>query len=786
MSASPNNSHVHTYQRWSRVAGVFTLLVGGLVLVGWFTGNDALKTLLPGSIRMKANTALAFMLAGMALWLLHAKLADRRMVMLRRACSALVLLVGLLTLSEYVLGWNLGIDQLLVRETLEYGGVFPGRMAPLTALNFVLLGVSLLHLDGYRRVRAAQIIALPAIVLSLQAVVGYLYGVPLLYRVGELTPIALPTAITFVILGLGMLWVRPEQGWMAVMASDSPAGVMARRLLPAAVLLPIVLGWLHLLTESANLYEEVFVEALAAVVHVVIYSALVVWSVLRLHRMDLAREQAEAEVRRLNTELEERVVRRTAQLATANELVEQERDQLQTLMDNIPDTIYFKDTASRFVRVNRAQARTLGVEDPQQAVGKADAYYFAPEAAAAAQADEQLLIRTGESIIDRREMNPTPEGKPRWFSSTKVPILDQHGKVTGLVGISRDITNHVLNEKAAERANARLSSQVNQMSMIIELNEELHACAVDQEVYQVTARLVSRLFPGEQGALYAIDPVTGSVETAVAWGTPALPAQSFEVDDCWALRRGRPHFSGGDRTSEVCPHLADTPSAYSVCLPLAAAGERLGILHLRTAPSSEMRDSTDVQKQSAQLAADSLALAWANVRLRDSLREQSVRDPLTGLYNRRHMQASLERELRRAARNSKPIGIMMLDIDHFKEVNDTHGHDAGDVVLRELGRFLNEHTRGGDVACRLGGEEFIIILPEASLEQTAGRAEKHRQGFSAMRIECNGKRIDTPSLSIGVAAYPQHGTTAEELLREADTALYLAKEAGRNRVITAK
>ncbi len=308
----------------------------------------------------------------------------------------------------------------------------------------------------------------------------------------------------------------------------------------------------------------------------------------------------------------------------------------------------------------------------------------------------------------------------------------------------------------------------------------------DQEVYQVTARLLSRLFPGELGALYFIDPAQGSVETAVTWGTPALPAQTFEVDDCWALRRGRPHYAGGNRSSEVCPHVAGAPSAYMACLPLFAAGERLGILHLRTAPSSELRDSTEVQKQSAQLAADSLALAWANVRLRESLHEQAVRDPLTGLYNRRHMQASLERELRRAARNDKPIGIMMLDIDHFKEVNDTHGHDAGDVMLRELGRFLNEHTRGGDIACRLGGEEFIIILPEANLEQTAGRAEKHRQGFSDMRIEWQGSQVATPTLSIGVAAYPQHGTTAEELLREADTALYLAKQAGRNRVVTAE
>jgi diguanylate cyclase (GGDEF)-like protein len=129
---------------------------------------------------------------------------------------------------------------------------------------------------------------------------------------------------------------------------------------------------------------------------------------------------------------------------------------------------------------------------------------------------------------------------------------------------------------------------------------------------------------------------------------------------------------------------------------------------------------------------------------------------------------------------------MMLDIDHFKEVNDEHGHDVGDLVLRELGRFLNEHTRGGDTACRLGGEEFLVILPEATLAQTMRRAETHRQNFGTVRILYAGGSIQPPTLSIGVAAYPEHGTTAEALLRAADQALYAAKEAGRGRVVAAE
>ena len=278
------------------------------------------------------------------------------------------------------------------------------------------------------------------------------------------------------------------------------------------------------------------------------------------------------------------------------------------------------------------------------------------------------------------------------------------GEAVGLIGISRDITDRISEEQSAGAERAQLVERIEQMAQVIELSEQLQSCASDQEVYQVSARLVSRIFPGELGALYSVDPAQEFVETAVTWGEPPLEAQTFELDDCWALRRGKAHYSGGNRPGEVCAHMAASPATYSVCLPLSAAGEMLGILHLRTAPGGEMRDSTAVQKQSAQLVAESLALAWANLRLRgESPHEQAVRDPLTGLYNRRHMQVSLERELRRAAGTPKPIGIMMLDIDHFKAINDVHGHDAGDLVLRELGRFLKEQTAKAIPRVELGG-----------------------------------------------------------------------------------
>ena len=176
----------------------------------------------------------------------------------------------------------------------------------------------------------------------------------------------------------------------------------------------------------------------------------------------------------------------------------------------------------------------------------------------------------------------------------------------------------------------------------------------------------------------------------------------------------------------------------------------------------------------------------ANLRLRESLRAQSIRDPLTGLFNRRYMEETLERELRRAARDRHPVGILMLDVDHFKRFNDHHGHDGGDAVLAGLGTLLAGNVRGGDVACRHGGEEFVLILPGASTIESRRRAAELLEVTRDFQIVHGGQLLGPVTCSVGVAAYPEHGTTREALLRAADTAVYRAKHEGRNQVVVAE
>ena len=162
-----------------------------------------------------------------------------------------------------------------------------------------------------------------------------------------------------------------------------------------------------------------------------------------------------------------------------------------------------------------------------------------------------------------------------------------------------------------------------------------------------------------------------------------------------------------------------------------------------------------------------------------------MRDPLTGLYNRRYMQETLEREIKRAQRDSKPISLLMLDVDHFKVVNDTHGHDAGDLVLKSLARFLAGNLRGEDVACRYGGEEFILIMPGLSLADSGIKAEHIRRGVeSSLQVPYLDQTLSV-TVSIGVASFPEHGTQVDQLITMVDDALYAAKNSGRNRIVKA-
>jgi diguanylate cyclase (GGDEF)-like protein len=220
-------------------------------------------------------------------------------------------------------------------------------------------------------------------------------------------------------------------------------------------------------------------------------------------------------------------------------------------------------------------------------------------------------------------------------------------------------------------------------------------------------------------------------------------------------------------------------------MPFLAHGEALGVLHLRAPDETSARTFEESTQQLAHVVADSVALTWANLTLRETLRQQAIRDPLTGLFNRRFMEESLVRELQRAARNRQSVSLIMMDIDRFKQLNDRFGHNTGDAALRALGRLLQTCSRESDIPCRYGGDEFLLILPEASLEIARQRAEQLRDSFRQMKFGLDRDPLGLATLSLGVAAYPQHGEVFGAVLRAADAALYRAKSDGRDRTSVA-
>ena len=249
--------------------------------------------------------------------------------------------------------------------------------------------------------------------------------------------------------------------------------------------------------------------------------------------------------------------------------------------------------------------------------------------------------------------------------------------------------------------------------------------------------------------------------------------------------------SGGDgstgewpRREMHCRHLPPQYPGNYLCLPLLAQGETLGMLHVR-----DLGDLTPEQAKLLQTLAvtvgDHISLALANIRLRETLRHQVVHDVLTGLYNRRYLEETLEREIYRGRRKGAPLGLIMLDLDCFKHFNDTYGHEAGDHLLRTLGKFLAERVRREDVACRYGGEEFVLILAEASQEIVQQRAEEIRREFSKLQVMHRGQMLESVTVSLGVAMFPDHGATGRDVLRATDDAMYRAKSQGRNRVVVA-
>jgi diguanylate cyclase (GGDEF)-like protein len=306
------------------------------------------------------------------------------------------------------------------------------------------------------------------------------------------------------------------------------------------------------------------------------------------------------------------------------------------------------------------------------------------------------------------------------------------------------------------------------------------------EIYAVVARLCIELFGGASGAVYRMSASRDQASRVAQWNWPdAANGRVLQSGDCRAVRTGKPYFASGETIETPCQHAQQlgVPVARSLCLPLSAHGEVFGILQLCRFGDSVPAPASARDIETAVLISEQLSMSLANLQLREQLRNQSIRDPLTGLFNRRYLEETMDRELARTARNGQTLAVIAIDVDHFKRFNDTHGHEAGDKVLVEFAGVLRRGIRSTDIACRYGGEEFVLLMPESPASIALERVEALRRQTSELRVHIGTVQLEAITISSGIAVAPTHGENGEMLLRNADTALYAAKAAGRDRTV---
>jgi diguanylate cyclase (GGDEF)-like protein/PAS domain S-box-containing protein len=428
-------------------------------------------------------------------------------------------------------------------------------------------------------------------------------------------------------------------------------------------------------------------------------------------------------------------------------------------------------------------------------------------------------VQTGEEYEAECRLLRVSDATYRWHLGRAVPVRDATNKIVKWFGSSTDIEDQKRNQQGLEEevrqrtealveANARLTQEMAERErtqreldqqteklvqellersqnsgLLGKMGELLQSCTSTKEAFSIVLGYAPKMFPNLKGAVILLNASRSLLEVVGEWGGCQLLADVFEPDSCWALRTGHVYMMEARTGGVACGHATDVTNSY-LCIPIQAQGEALGVIHFQS--KIEAHQISELELSLAGTFAEQAGLAIANVRLREALRSQSIRDSLTGLFNRRYLEETLDREVHRAARAKQPLGMVMLDLDHFKRFNDTFGHDAGDAILREVGLFFARHTRADDIACRYGGEELVLILPNADVEATRLRADQLRLEAKELQISHRGESLGMVTLSAGVAAFPVHGSSPRQLMAAADAALYRAKKNGRDRVVVAE
>ena len=361
-------------------------------------------------------------------------------------------------------------------------------------------------------------------------------------------------------------------------------------------------------------------------------------------------------------------------------------------------------------------------------------------------------------------------------------VLILAGTITAIGAVTYAFDRSIRDAVRRDRAVRNGEEASRRTRLLSSMTEMLQSAADRDDANEVLRASATHLMPGVAGALYVFNNSRDRLDLSTRWpgteaGEPEFSPDHLSPSSCWALKRGKPHrnhvFAGALR----CTHCSG--EGPSLEIPMAARGELYGLLQLTAHGAGADERLDDLQEVAGSLA-DNMSLALSSIALREQLRNQALRDPLTGLYNRRFMEEMLVRFTQEAGRRQSPTSAVMIDLDHFKLLNDQYGHPAGDKVLRHVANTIASLVRPVDVTCRIGGEELLILMPDCDLATAEAKAEHLRTAIASLSTDGSTPPV---TASFGVASRPETTARGEDLLPHADAALYAAKSKGRNTVV---
>lgn len=462
----------------------------------------------------------------------------------------------------------------------------------------------------------------------------------------------------------------------------------------------------------------------------------------------------------------------------------QRSQQMQQLfLDHGPFAAYIKDEQSRVLYYNQELQSRFSV-DPQEWLGKTDSEFLPdPEEARRVMENDRVVLKTLRPLKLIEQVKIPGNNQPCYWLSFKFPFSDYATGAYRIGGISIDITESIeaqrsltdLNRQLEEKT-LELEAKKRELIYLSDMTDMLYSCESEDEVYQVVALTCSKLFPNMSGCVCIIANSKNYVQINSIWGDERSSKEIFSLSECWALRRGKLNLLSPRNTGLICSHLIEPVSGAHLCVPLFGQGELVGILHIY-APE---QISPEVQ-QTSEIIARTLGIALNNLSIKQRLTHDSLRDGMTQLFNQSYMQSITEQRLAEAERSGQPLSIIFLDIDNFKSYNSRYGHVTANIVLQGLAKLLLKSIRSFDIACRWGGEEFVIVMPNMTLETLRKRVEQLRLDIEQMQLKDGDQILQSITASFGIAV-SEPGITVKDFLNRANQAMLEAKRTGKNRV----